>query len=81
MLAAAAVSSNATENSFVNELHAYVSSSQDNGPMAVQYSPVDGEARRDSGGSPAVGAMFSLLAAKKSVLSVLVLSFTMMSYC
>ena len=80
MLAAAAVSNTTTENSVVNELHAYVSSDQDNSPMAVQYSTANGGGHGNSGGSPAVGAMFSLLAAKRLVLSVSVLSFAAIAY-
>ena len=79
MLAAAAVSTT-TENNMINALHTYVSSNQDNGPIAIYFFPATGQAQRETGGSPAVGAMFSLLVTNKSSLFVSVFSLPVASY-
>ena len=75
MLAASALSSTSTQSDMVNEVHAYVSADQDNHPIAMNFHPTDGGAQSDTGGSPAVGSMFALLAMRKSSLSVSVYSF------
>ena len=64
MLAAAAVPDASTQNTIINQVHAYAASNRDNHPFDVVYNPTTGAGESGSGGSPAQGAVFSILALK-----------------
>ena len=64
MFSAATVFDNSTRNSMVSQVHGYASSNQAQSAFAVNYSPATGLPSATVAGinSPAIGAMFSLLA-------------------